>query len=146
MAPPILGIALVHSHRWDTIESFTRFSDDWIARIISLLVLLGGAAYLNRGKTVQNFKPPITVLIPLTIATAFVPLGGGAALLLMLAGYIIGSRSLAVIGVLLQIYFLTMFYYDLSLGLLVKSIILFLTGLAFLAVWYFVTRKEEALS
>ena len=47
------------------------------------------------------------------------------------------------IGTLLQIYFLTMFYYDLSLGLLTKSIILLLSGLIFLGVWVFVRRTEE---
>jgi len=47
-------------------------------------------------------------------------------------------------GTLLQIYFLTMFYYDLSLGLLTKSIILFVSGLVFLGVWFFVRETEEA--
>ncbi len=144
MAPAILGIALVHGHRWNELADSSRFSDDWPARLISLLVLLGGVAYLNRGKNAATFKPPLTALIPLVIAAAFVPLGGASALLLMLAGYILGSKSLAMIGTLLQIYFLTMFYYDLSLDLLTKSIILFVSGVIFLGVWVFVRRKEEA--
>ena len=144
MAPAILGIALVHAHRWHRLADSSRFSDDWPARLISLLVLLGGIAYLNRGKAITAFKPPLGALIPLVIAAAFVPLGGASALLLMLAGYILGSKSLAMIGTLLQIYFLTMFYYDLSLDLLTKSIILFVSGLVFLGVWMFVRRKEEA--
>ena len=144
MAPAILGISLVHANRWDSVADSSRFSDDWLARLIAIIVLLGGVAYLNRGEFKDGFKLPLIVLIPLVLATAFVPLGGASALLLMLAGYILGSKSLAMIGTLLQIYFLTMFYYDLSLDLLTKSIILFVSGLIFLGVWMFIHRKEEA--
>jgi uncharacterized membrane protein len=105
--------------------------------------LLSCGVYLNKGKTIAEFNPPIAVLIPLLIGAAVVPLGGASALLLMLAGYIFGLRTLAIIGMLLQIYFLTMFYYDLSLDLLTKSIVLFLSGLVFLGVWSFVRQKRE---
>lgn len=144
MAPAFLGISLVHAHRWESLAENSRFSDDWLARIIAILVLLAGVTYLNRGKLKQGFKPPLIVLVPLVLATSLVPLGGASALLLMLAGYILGSKSFAMIGTLLQIYFLTMFYYDLSLDLLTKSIILFVSGLVFLGVWIFINRKEEA--
>jgi hypothetical protein len=146
IAPVILGIALVHMHRWDTLADVSRFSDDWPARVISLVVLLGSVAYLNRGKAMLNFNPPFFVFVPLVIAAACVPLGGASALLLILAGYILGSRTLAIIGTLLQIYFLTMFYYDLSLDLLTKSIVLFVSGLVFLGVWVFVNRKAGVSS
>ena len=142
MAPAILGIALVHSQRWASVADASRFSDDWPARIISLIVLIGGVVFLNRGRIFADSKPPLAALIPLLIGAAFVPLGGASALLLILTGYILGSRSLAIIGSLLQIYFLTMFYYDLSLDLLTKSIVLFLSGLIFLSVWMFVRRRE----
>lgn len=146
MAPAILGIALVHSQRWENVADASRFSDDWPARILSLFILIGGVAYLNRGKSLSDFKPPLAALIPLLIGAALVPLGGASALLLILTGYILGSRSLAIIGTLLQIYFLTMFYYDLSLDLLTKSIVLFLSGIVFLGVWIFVRRKERILT
>jgi len=146
MAPALLGISLVHAHRWSSVADSSRFSDDWAARIIAILILLGGVAYLNRGKIGEGVKPPLIVLVPLVLTTALVPLGGASALLLMLAGYILGSRSLAMIGTLLQIYFLTMFYYDLSLDLLTKSIILLISGLVFLGVWIFINRKEEAIT
>jgi uncharacterized membrane protein len=144
MAPAILGIALVHMQRWESLADTSRFSDDFNARVISLILLLGSVFYLNRGRGVSDFKPPLLALIPLVIAAACVPLGGASALLLILTGYILGSRSLAIIGTLLQIYFLTMFYYDLSLDLLTKSIVLFVSGLIFLGVWIFVNRKLEA--
>ena len=116
-----------------------------IATVLSI-VLLSCAVYLNKGKTIAAFNPPITALILLLIGAAFVPLGGASALLLMLAGYIFGSQALAIIGTLLQIYFLTIFYYDLSLDLITKSIILFLSGLVFFGVWVFVRQKREGLA
>lgn len=143
ISPAILGIALVHMQRWETLADTSRFSDDWPARVISLVILLGSVAYLNRGKAMSTFNPPLLVFVPLVIAAACVPLGGASALLLILAGYILGSRTLAIIGTLLQIYFLTMFYYDLSLDLLTKSIVLFVSGLVFLGIWVFVNRKAE---
>lgn len=146
MAPAILGIALVHSQRWTSSVDASRFSDDWPARFISLIVLLAGVAYLNRGKALGNFQPPIVVLIPLLIGTALVPLGGASALLLILTGYILGSRNLAIIGTLLQVYFLTMFYYDLSFDLLTKAIVLFVSGLVFLGVWMIIQRAEKVVS
>lgn len=146
MSPAILGIALVHMQRWESVADVTRFSVDWLPRAISLAVLLAGVVYLNRGKALVDFNPPMVALIPLLIGAACVPLGGASALLLILTGYILGSRSLAIIGTLLQIYFLTMFYYDLSLGLLTKSIVLFVSGLVFLGVWVFVRRRGEVSS
>jgi hypothetical protein len=143
LAPPILGIALTHTQGWEGIADVLRYSDDWIARVISFIVLLSCVVYLNKGKTIAKFNPPKAVLFPLLIGAAVVPLGGASALLLMLAGYIFGSRALTTIGMLLQIYFLTMFYYDLSLGLLTKSIVLFLSGLLFLGLWSFVRQKSE---
>ena len=143
MAPAILGIALIHMQRWATLADGSRFSDDWPARLISLIILVCGVMYLNRSRSFAEFKPPLMILVPLLIGAAFVPLGGASALLLILTGYILGSRSLAIIGTLLQIYFLTMFYYDLSLDLLTKSIILFVSGVIFLGVWIVLRRHEE---
>ena len=146
MAPALLAITFIHTQRWEGIADVSRFSDDWLARVISIIVLLSCTVYLNKGKTIAAFNPPITALIPLLIGAAFVPLGGASALLLMLAGYIFGSQPFAIIGTLLQIYFLTMFYYDLSLDLITKSIILFWSGLVFFGVWIFVRQKREVLA
>jgi len=120
MAPAVLGIALIHANRWDSLADPSRLSDDLFARGLSILVLFGAIFYLNRGKTLSDFKPPLIVLAPLLIAAALVPLGGASALLLMIIGYILGSRSIAIIGTVLQVYFLVMFYYDLSLMSLLR--------------------------
>lgn len=146
MAPAILGIGLVHIHRWDEFIKAGSYTDGWMARLISVAVLVAAVMFLNRGRSPRDFLPPLQVLAPLVIAAALIPLGGASALLLILTGYILGSRSLAIIGSLLQIYFLTMFYYDLSFDLLTKSLILLVSGFVFLGVWFFVHRTEGKTS
>ena len=76
------------------------------------------------------------------------PFGGASALLLILAGYILGYRTLAIIGVLLEIYYLYMFYYELSISLGMKSYILMAVGLVFLGIWYVAKRHstQEAIT
>ena len=64
MAPALLGIALIHTQSWEGIADASRFSDDWLARIISLIVLFSCAVYLNIGKTIAAFNPPINGLDP----------------------------------------------------------------------------------
>jgi len=149
IAPALLGIALVHYERLegflaeDILTSLT-----WQPRAVSLLILAGAVIWLNRAnKDGVGWRPPLFILIPLVLAMALLPFGGASALLLMLAGYSLGSRSLAIVGVLFQIYFLYMFYYDLTLSLGVKSYVLLITGLVFLGVWVLANGriKPEAL-
>ena len=150
IAPALLGIGLAH---FESIKLFSKGSvldlPNWLPRAASLLVLVAAAAWLNRANQErQGWRPPLFILIPLVIAMALLPYGGASALLLILTGYILGSRSLAIVGVLFQIYFLYMFYYDLTLSLGAKSYLLLATGLVFLGVWFVADRfmKREALS
>ena len=150
IAPALLGIGLAH------FESITLFSKgsvldlpNWLPRAASLLVLVAAVAWLNRAnQESQGWRPPLFILIPLVIAMALLPYGGASALLLILAGYILGSRTLAIVGVFFQIYFLYMFYYDLTLSLGAKSYLLLATGLVFLGAWFAADRfmKRETLS
>jgi len=56
------------------------------------------------------------------------PTGVTAAMVLLALAYTMGSRSLAVIGALMEIYFIWRFYFDLQTTLLTKSIILMSAG------------------
>ncbi|WP_416878044.1 DUF4401 domain-containing protein [Litorimonas sp.] len=114
-------------------------------------VLIAAAAivYLNvTNSAFKAWRPPIFVLIPLFIVMGLFPFGGASALLLILTGYVLGNRTLAILGILLEIYYLYMFYYELSISLGTKSYILMVVGLVFLAIWYVVNRHhaQEALA
>lgn len=116
----------------------------WFGVAVSV-ICTGAAVYmLNRmGPKGDTFKPPIVIFVPLLLATAIMPVGAAAALLVVLIGYILGSRALAIIGVASQIYFLHMFYYDLQITLLNKSIMLVVSGVILVMIWAYI-RKPEA--
>jgi Domain of unknown function (DUF4401) len=64
-----------------------------------------------------------------TAAIAFLlPTGAAAALVLLALAYTVGSRTLAAIGALAEVYFIWRFYSDLQYTLLTKSIILMAAG------------------
>jgi len=116
----------------------------WIRRGVNLLILIGVLIFANRGRKLpQDMRPQLTILLPLLVAIALMPPGGATALLMILLGYIVGSRALAIIGVLFQIYFLVLFYYDLDITLLQKSILLLISGILLVGVWRFSARRLD---
>jgi hypothetical protein len=62
------------------------------------------------------------------VVTFLLPIGASAALVLLALAYTLGSRTLAAIGALLEIYFIWSFYWDLEGTLLTKSVILMAAG------------------
>ena len=125
---------------------------EWVHYAYSFAgVLIAGAAivYMNViNPAFNNWRPPLFVLIPILVVMILFPFGGASAMLLILTGYLLGNRTLAILGVLLEIYYLYMFYYELSISLGTKSYILMAVGLVFLSIWYFANRHKtrEALA
>jgi hypothetical protein len=76
-------------------------------------------------------------------ACAILPIGGSAALLIIVLAYALGSRLLAIAGVLLEAYFLIHFYYSLEFLLLEKAIMLVAVGAILLACWAITGRKAK---
>jgi hypothetical protein len=62
------------------------------------------------------------------VVTFLLPVGASVALVLLTLAYTLGSRTLAAIGALMEIYFIWSFYWDLDGTLLTKSIILMSAG------------------
>lgn len=80
--------------------------------------------------------------IAAAVATWLLPLGGSGALVVLALAFLLGSRLLALLGALLQAWFLWQFYYDLGLTLLVKSLILVAVGAALLVLWGWLTGSD----
>ncbi len=76
------------------------------------------------------------ILLP----TLFAPSISGA-LLILLLGFGFHYRTGLVLGILNTIYFISRFYYDLGLTLLIKSILLIVSGVFFLFFYFLLTRK-----
>ena len=75
------------------------------------------------------------------LPTLFTPYLSGS-LLLILICFHYGYRTECATALLLFIYAISKYYYDLNLNLLLKSITLFFTGVALLVAWYYFTQKR----
>ena len=78
----------------------------------------------------------ILVLLP----TAFSPAISGTILLILLSFYVNYKTGL-VLGIISFIYFISQYYYDLNLTLLTKSILMFSSGIIFLIIYLFTSKK-----
>jgi uncharacterized membrane protein len=118
---------------------------NWVARIVAMATILG-LAWL-RGRAAQpNLRPHL--LLGAVVAAAIcllLPPGGSAALVILMLAFALGHWPLAIVGALLEIYFVPHFYYDLELSLLTKSWILMAVGGALLAA-YAALRRSGAIA
>lgn len=79
------------------------------------------------------------VLLP----TIYAPAISGALLILLLC-FLVNQKTGLAVGIISFIYFISQFYYDLHFTLLLKSIILFLTGISCLLIYIFIIKKIES--
>lgn len=79
------------------------------------------------------------ILLP----TALYPSISGA-LLIILLSFWVNYKTAFVMGILALIYFISQYYYDLNISLLIKSIILFSSGLLFLLLYLLIHKKTAS--
>ncbi|MFZ4399324.1 MAG: DUF4401 domain-containing protein [Bacteroidales bacterium] len=81
------------------------------------------------------------------LATAYSPAISGSLLIILLC-FLVNYKTGLAIGIIAFIYFISQFYYDLGFTLLIKSIILFSSGVLFLLFYLFTyknLRKDEEI-
>lgn len=107
----------------------TRLLFGWPAQALLLAVFVFLFA-INWRRVVdrQGRLLSLVAAIAIAVVTFLLPVGASAALVLLALAYTLGSRTLAAIGALLEIYFIWSFYWDLDESLLTKSIILMAAG------------------
>jgi uncharacterized membrane protein len=76
----------------------------------------------------------------LLLPTLFSPAISGAILIILLS-FFINYKTGLIVGIIAFIYFISQYYYDLSFTLLTKSIILFSSGILFIALYLFIHKK-----
>jgi len=122
----------------------------WAKTVLIALTIFGVSIWAAGGLSVLREKPLLFIGLALTLAV-LVWLGPGGvllALLFMLLGFSLQSRVIFILGLILFPIFLSNYYYNLSLDLLVKSIVLIGSGLAMLLLrtglkrWVFADLKE----
>lgn len=124
------------------------YTFNWSVGILSVFTWVGIALMLRQVMEVMKIEKPETrigvyvVCLALLIPTVFAPSLSGALLLLLLC-FAYGYKVEVGASLVLLIYTIVKYYYDLQLTLLVKSGTLFFTGAALLLVWYFFTKHTR---
>lgn len=118
---------------------------DYSTGVLSAFVWVGIVLMLRQAMQAMRVKDEVTrILVYIAcflflLPTLFAPALSGALLLLLIC-FCYGYKTEMGASLLLFIYAIVKYYYDLQLTLLTKSIILFLTGVLLLSVWYFFTK------
>lgn len=116
-------------------------------RWFSSIVIVSAILYLisiliNRlGISGKQYKAGIYILsVLLLLPVALSPAISGA-LLIMLLSFLVNYKTGLVLAIIAFIYFIAQYYYDLSLTLLTKSILLFSSGVLFIVLYLFTHKK-----
>jgi len=129
----------------DSLFDPTYGSGRWPARIIAMAAILVLAWLRARGSAAPNARlSHLCIALAAAAVCLLLPPGGSAALVILMLAFTLGHWPLAIVGVLLEIYFVPRFYYDLDASLLSKSWILMAVGAALLAAYAALRRSGAA--
>lgn len=115
--------------------------------LLSIFIWIGILLIIQRIMPVMEVTNPVSQIgicilcILICLPTMFAPYLSGS-LLLILICFHYGYKAECAAALLLFIYAVSKYYYDLNLSLLVKSITLFFTGIIFMIAWYYFTQKR----
>lgn len=124
------------------------YTFDHSVGVLSVFLWMGIALMLRHIMKVMKVEKPETEVsvyvacFAMLIPTIFAPALSGA-LLLLLVCFGFGYKTEMAASLVLLIYTIVKYYYDLQLTLLVKSGTLFFTGIVLLLVWYFFTKQTR---
>ncbi|MFC3755572.1 DUF4401 domain-containing protein [Chryseobacterium tructae] len=126
--------------------SFLRLTDeyyDWIPSVVIVLAILYVVYLLFNTLQVTStiYKILIyTLTVLFLLPTLLTPTISGAILVILLS-FLVNYRTGFVLGIIALIGFIGRFYYDLQFTLLTKSILLFTSGVIFLAIYFLIHKK-----
>lgn len=115
----------------------------WISSITNILVLVYITAILLdilNVKSIQH-KAIIYVFTILILASTILSPAISGSILVILLSFKVNYKTGLVIGIIAFIYFVCQYYYDLNFTLLTKSIMMFSTGILFIAFYLFTHKK-----
>lgn len=127
-----------------SINYLTSGTSNWILSVFmwaGLLVMVQRIMQVMEVKKVIHQICIYALCLIVCIPTIYAPYLSGS-LLLILICYHYGYKTECAASLLLFIYTISKYYYDLNLTLLVKSITLFFTGIALIIAWYYFTQKR----
>lgn len=116
----------------------------WLSSIVLFFVIfyIVKTIITINNVTVSKKKIIIYLLTALVLLpTLFSPAISGAIVIILLS-FLVNYKTGFVIGILSLIYFISQYYYDLNFTLLTKSILLFLSGMVFIALYIFTSKNK----
>ncbi len=124
-------------------------TNSWLVScILSVCIWIGILIMVQRIMQVMKVDHPVNQIgiyilcIVICLPTVFAPYLSGS-LLLILICFHYGYKAECAASLLLFIYAVSKYYYDLNLSLLTKSMTLFFIGIACITAWYFFTQKKN---
>ena len=124
------------------------FFNDWISSVTIFLANLFVVFKILEGIKLSDEKNKIWIYVLsvfVFLPTFLMPSIGGA-ILVLLTSYHIGQRVGIALGMIGLIYFGMQFYYDLNMTLLIKSIILMVSGVVFLSAYYLYNANAKTFT
>ena len=115
----------------------------WISSLVffvAIIYLISKIVSVLHIKTSKNKNLIYLLSGNILIPTVLSPSISGALLIVLLSFYVNYKTGL-VIGIISFIYFISQYYYDLSFTLLTKSILLFSSGILFIAFYLIINKK-----
>lgn len=115
----------------------------WLSSVIIIAVIVYLISQLFNSLNITKTQHKISIYIFTVLAllpTALSPAISGAILIILLS-FLINHKTGLALGIISFIYFISQYYYDLNFTLLTKSILLFSTGVLFIALYLFTYKK-----
>jgi len=115
----------------------------WLSSIIFVSAIIYLLSYLFEVLDITKIQHKAGIYIfsvLLLLPTALSPAISGAFLIIMLS-FLVNYKIGLAIGIISFIYFISQYYYDLNFTLLNKSILLFLSGILFIGLYFFTHKK-----
>jgi uncharacterized membrane protein len=131
------------------LESFLRMANhhyDWVPSVVIILAILYVLSFLFKTLKITDTTYKIiiyTLTALLLLPTLLTPAISGAVLIILLS-FFVNYRTGLALAIIALIYFIGRFYYDLAFSLLIKSILLFVSGIIFLVIYFFTHKKLTA--
>lgn len=137
-----LSIFIITSQSWAFYLGLY-FGQYWITSLVIILATLYTISYILKILKIDKTKDKIIIYIIsfLILASTSLSVAIAGSILIILLSFLVNYKTSFVIGILSFIYFISRFYYDLSLTLLTKSLFLIASGILFLALYYFAHKK-----
>ena len=127
-----------------SINYLTQSSNDWIISVFMLAGILITVYKIMQVMQVKSLIHQVCIYllcILICLPSLHAPYLSGSILLILICFHY-GYKAECAAALLLFIYAISKYYYDLDITLLTKSITLFCTGIVLLIAWYVLTQKK----